>query len=541
MSKKRFDYTGRLGGLDDDRLMALAKMIELDNRRLVQEPLYRHKFNNDAQSKFREMVADYRVLIGGNKIGKTDELGFELVAMCKGKCDEFGINFPHKPPLKIWYCGRDRNVLSDEPLSSIKRYLKGDGIDYNVKYSGSTVLKMTITNDAGVQSEIWFKPYNGDIGIFESANVHAVFMDEEPPRDVFSAVKTKVAIMPGTVFIAMTPDRGLTWTYDLFEGSDPDHGSLVRNGDLQMYKCSVFDNVRNFKVEKGFEWVKYPPIARKVDLEYRVVNGELEVSVPDMFHRYLSKFEFMSEEYKMRILGEYMSFTGKVYPFDRYKNTFELGELPNFEDLKWFGALDYGYADECCYMLIGVDVLDNYWVLDGFYQSGLYSREQAKKIKQVNDYWGVKPLMIVADSQIANTLPEKDSLKPHIDSIKAYYIDELGVDYTAWRTEMIDKRDPVTKRDLVVQYMVNGKLRFCTFEDRLRPIISELGRLEYRQGSVEQFIQKADHADATLRMFFGAKVRYSHYEVSKERQVSHWQTPLKGSGRGHWRVSDLVY
>ncbi len=59
---------------------------------------------------------------------------------------------------------------------------------------------------------------------------NAVFMDEEPPRDVFSAIKPKIAVMPGYVFISMTPDKGMSWTYDLLNGSDPDHGVLAKNG-----------------------------------------------------------------------------------------------------------------------------------------------------------------------------------------------------------------------------------------------------------------------------------------------------------------------
>ncbi len=168
--------------LTPEQKKAMAMLIKKKQAKMQEEPLHKHRFNNYAQERFRNLTSRYRNHKAANKVGKTDELGFELVAMCKGKCEEFGINFPHKPPLKIWYCGRDRNVLSDEPLASIKRYLKGEGIDHKTVYAGQLINMMYIWDDHGNTSEIRFKPYNGEIGIFESANVHAVFMDEEPPR-----------------------------------------------------------------------------------------------------------------------------------------------------------------------------------------------------------------------------------------------------------------------------------------------------------------------------------------------------------------------
>ena len=504
--------------MSHDEMKATALLIQHRKQEIGKEPLYKHRFNNFAQARFRALVARYRNHKAANKVGKTDENGFELVAMCKGKCEEFGINFPHKPPLKIWYCGRDRNVLSDEPLGSIKRYLKGEGIDHRTIYTGQTINRMYIWDDKGNQSEVWFKPYNGEIGIFESANVHAVFMDEEPPRDIFSAIKAKIGVLPGYVFISMTPDKGMTWTYDLINGSDPDHGGLVTKGMLQTIESSVFDNMLNFPIVLGHKWVKFPIeyIDRIEGYEYEMIDGSLNVKASDTFADYVEMYTYGSNEYRMRVLGHYVSFTGKVYPFDMEKNTFDLHELPPLADLKFFGALDYGYSDECCFMLIGIDKQNNKWVIDGFYQSYLDSRDQAKKIKETCDFWGVRPEMIVADDQIENRLPERDAVKVHITSIKGYYEDELGENFTVWRTERMDKTDPMTKRDAAVISMKDGKLRFSKYQNKLYKHIQELMRLEFSEGKKDKIKGSGDHADAALRMFFGSKIEYSGYMTSEE-------------------------
>jgi len=504
--------------LTPEQKKAMAMLIKKKQAKMQEEPLYKHRFNNYAQERFRNLTSRYRNHKAANKVGKTDELGFELVAMCKGKCEEFGINFPHKPPLKIWYCGRDRNVLSDEPLASIKRYLKGEGIDHKTVYAGQLINMMYIWDDHGNTSEIRFKPYNGEIGIFESANVHAVFMDEEPPRDVFSAIKPKIAVMPGYVFISMTPDKGMSWTYDLLNGSDPDHGVLAKNGMLSTIDSSVFDNMRNFTMIEKNKWVQYPTeyIDKIEGYSYKEENGVTYVLAPDSFAEYIEGYTYGSNEYRMRVLGHYVSFTGKVYPFDMRRNTFELYELPPMNELKFFAALDPGYTDECCFALIAIDKYNNKWVIDGFYQSGLDSRDQAKKILDTCNFWGIRPEMIVADNQIENRLAQKDAQKPHIQSIKDYYYDELGSNWTFFRCEELDKRDPHIKRDAIVKDLKDAKLRISNHNNKLYLLQQEMMRLEYKEGDKTKTKGTKDHFDAALRIFYGANISYDHYLTSEE-------------------------
>lgn len=512
-----------LSTFDKDRLLAAATLLKAREAKMAREPLYKHSMNNIAQQRFRNMTSRYRVLIGGNKVGKTDEMGFELVAMCKDKCEEFGIIYPHKPPLNIWYCGRDRNVLSDEPLNSIKRYLKGEGIDYKTTFVGNTIHKMEIWDEErGIpRSQIWFKPYSGDKQgkrIFESSNVHAVFMDEEPPREVFSAIKTKIGVLPGYVFIAMTPDNGMTWTYDLFEGTDIEHGNIFKSGAMQVYRGTVFDNMRNFKNATSFDsWVRYPieyiePIP---EYEYKTEDGVCYVRTSDTFAQYIADFTFASDEYLYRILGQYISFTGKVYPFNVEKNTFGLSQLPAYDDLIFMGGLDYGYSDACCYILVAIDKTNTKYILDGFYESYLDSRQQARKIKEINEQWGVKPLQIVADNQIDNRLAQADAIKVHVTSIKGYYMDELGEDYTIWRTEALDKKEPHIKRDWVIKDLKDGKLKFLGTNYNLMPHRQEMARLEFK-GTKDKLKGKDDHFDATIRMFYGASIDYETWAYNNK-------------------------
>ena len=528
-----FKHKQMISQLDDQALKAAVLLAKHEKAKKQKEPLTKYKNNNRLGQKFDKLTTRYRVMKAGNKGGKTTKLGQMLVAMCKGKCEEFGINFPHKPPLKIWYCGRDRNVLSDEPLTSIKSFLKGENIDHRTVFTGQMVNMMYIWDDEGNQSEIRFKPYNGDIGIFESANVHAVFMDEEPPRDVFSAIKPKIAVMPGYVYIAMTPDRGMSWTFDLFKGTDPDHGTLAKNGQLSVVEGSVFDNIRNFKIADKKKWIRFPAewITRDEfeDFEFKTVDDIPYILVPDTFADYVNDYSYGSDEYRMRVLGHFVSFLGKVYPFDRTKNVVPLAAVPPFSELKFFGKFDYGYGDEAVYALVAIDRNNKKYNLGGFYQSYLDARDQAKKIKEFNDYWGVRPEMIVADNQILNRLPQKDEGKSHIQSIKDYFLDELGENYTTWRTEEMDKRNPVIKRDLFIRELKSGQYVFVDYNNFCYDFINEVERLEFAENNKEK-VKGKDHFDAATRYFYGANISWDSWVTSSEmteKKKVHWKYQSK--------------
>jgi hypothetical protein len=237
---------------------------------------------------------------------------------------------------------------------------------------------------------------------------------------------------------------------------------------------------------------------------------------------YLNDFVYGSNEYLMRALGRYVSFEGKVYFFQPFKvvnkvkvnwNVIDLHEVPDFSTMKFFGGLDYGKKDAFVYWIYGINKEDDMYILGEVYQTGLDAREQAKALKAVNDHWGVVPEMIVADNQICNKLAQADALKAHIQSIKDYYIDELGEHYTVWRTEEMDKRDPHIKRDHFDRKLKDGKVKFL--RGHTEKSYNEISRLEYSD-KVKDKTKGRDDADAVARMVTGANISYENWLSSKD-------------------------
>lgn len=564
-----YEYEDLLAELTEDELLTLCA-YEQDKKTIESnEPLTKDNYgNNLAQVEYTDAIGEFKyvLIIGGNKIGKTHIMAKIAVACCKGKAAEYGIDFKTKPPLNVWYGGRTLKVLGDEPLKSLKRFLKGEGIDHRTIYSGQEVSEMRIWDDYGNESTIYFKPYivkQEGVGTWESGNVDLVLADEEMPRKIFSAIKPKVSFTAGKVLMTMTPDHGITWSYDFLQGNDPDHSVLLKNERMKVIQATTFDNLLNFKIAKQLEWVRFPTnhakrrehhryltgielagLIKRENLElkhfpkkkvgeqevYDILPDAVYVETPDTFAEHLSQFSYMSQDYQMRILGLFVSVAGKVYDFQKYKhnedgtatnfNVFDLEELPDYKDLKFFATLDYGYSDEFVCLLIAIDKFDTKWVLQEIYQSYLTSDDQAKAMMKMFASWQVMPEMIIADKQINDEGRIQDKQKPHISSIKDSYQDTMN--FYNWRTEEMDKRDPETKRDRIRKEMKEGKIRFNAYNNWTYYTQQELMKLEY--ADTREKVKGKDHADAALRYFYGANISYEFFlttdELNQRKNIS---------------------
>jgi hypothetical protein len=225
----------------------------------------------------------------------------------------------------------------------------------------------------------------------------------------------------------------------------------------------------------------------------------------------------------MRILGRFVSFTGRVYPYNPEKNTFRLHELPPLDQLMFVGSLDYGYApDPASFSLWGISRDGIRYNMGGFYETHLTAPEQAKKMKAVCDWWGVRPIEIVADNQINANTGIQNKITKQVIRIKDQYYEELGTDWTYFRTEKSDKDDPASKRDRAIQAFQNGSIKFLSSEDYTPypclPKIQELQKLQFVDGNRQQ-VTNQNHFDAELRYFMAADYTWDYYRDTVESKL----------------------
>lgn len=464
----------------------VAYLSALDDIKTQEQinPLTRFRHNNEKQQEFLKFTKPFQFFIGGNKAGKTGTMTYKAINIILGNNPKF----PHEPPLTVWVCGETRPVLDDTITKQLKKWLRED--QYKIVKVGQFIEKMYVKDDKGRTSELIYKPYSGGVDIFESANVHLVVADEEMPEEIFSALPPRLVENSAWYMQAMTPTHGITYVKDMIEGTGK-YAGFKEKDFIDYVITSIYDNKMNL-----------PPEA-------------IEMMEAAFAHDPTMR--------KIRMLGQFESFEGKVYEFKEQNvnekgesenwHVFDLHELPDLDKCKFFGMLDYGRGDEFVYVLIALDEDDTFWFLDEVYQSGLEADEQAKLIEEMSERWEAKPEMIVADRQIKDKMAQGGS-------ILNIYLDELGEGFTAWRTLERDKRSPETARAQIGRRFqpnpVTGKPFYRFSAPYCRSCIKELKTLQWAKGGTNEKTSGKDHAEAALRYFTRADITFENYMTVSE-------------------------
>ena len=64
--------SNKINELSPEQKKAMALLIQAKKQKMEEEPLYKHRFNNLAQARFRALDNRYRNHKAANKVGKTD-------------------------------------------------------------------------------------------------------------------------------------------------------------------------------------------------------------------------------------------------------------------------------------------------------------------------------------------------------------------------------------------------------------------------------------------------------------------------------------
>ena len=182
----------------------------------------------DAGSRYPE-----RVLQAGNQFGKSIAGSFEAACHATGNYPEDWLGYKFDRPVVIWACGESstavRNV-SQRKLCGIPGIAAEDrGIDTSYPMipaediHGKPLLSHGVTGAYDMifvrhktrgqydgVSTIHFKSYEQGRDKFQGESVDVVWLDEEPPADIYTECLARTAATGGIVFITFTPLSGFT-------------------------------------------------------------------------------------------------------------------------------------------------------------------------------------------------------------------------------------------------------------------------------------------------------------------------------------------
>jgi phage terminase large subunit-like protein len=187
-----------------------------DSGPLRRELYPKHLSFFSAGSEHRE-----RAFIAGNRVGKTEGVGgYEVTCHLTGIYPDWWEGRRFTEPVMVWAAGNTSKTVRDilqlkmvGPLSAMGTgMIPADKIVHTSRKAGipEALELVYVEHVAGGHSTLNFKSYDQGREGFEGTEQHVIWLDEEPPVEIYGECLMRTATVQGLVLLTFTPLRGLT-------------------------------------------------------------------------------------------------------------------------------------------------------------------------------------------------------------------------------------------------------------------------------------------------------------------------------------------
>jgi phage terminase large subunit-like protein len=200
-----------------NQLAKLKRMQELQRNfsMFFYDPYKKQRDFHNAGKDFRE-----RLLMAGNKLGKTYAAGFEVAFGATGIYPDWWDGFRFKKQNRGWA----GSVTSELTRDGIQRILLGPtgrwgtgcipkDLIIDIKRARGVpdaVETVLVRHTNGDVSQITFKAYSDGREAWQAEDLDYVWFDEEPPYDIYIEGVTRTNNTGGPVFMTFTPLLGMS-------------------------------------------------------------------------------------------------------------------------------------------------------------------------------------------------------------------------------------------------------------------------------------------------------------------------------------------
>jgi len=213
------------------KILAAVKLRKI----AAYQPYPKQKIFHDLSRTKRE-----RALLAGNQLGKTLSCGAEVAFHTTGFYPEWweGRRFPG--PSKWWVANTNNETVRDNP----QRVLLGQNNEWGTgTIPRSAIAKaptmsrgfpdlvdhVQVKHASGGISTIQFKAYDQGRKRWQGATLDGLWLDEEPPPDMYSESQARVAATNGMIMLSMTPLLGMSEVVSYFYPNPNNaHRALVK-------------------------------------------------------------------------------------------------------------------------------------------------------------------------------------------------------------------------------------------------------------------------------------------------------------------------
>ena len=209
----------------------LARAVEI--ARELERRKQRNQLANyipyEYQEKFHNTDEPQRLLMAGNRVGKSMCGAMEMAYHLTGKYPKWWNGRKFVKPIRAWVggvsnettrdvCQKELLGQPDDPAARGTGSIPAELIGETVRKPGvpNAVNSLVVKHVTGGNSRLAFKAYEMGKEKWMGEAVDVVWLDEEPPTSIYSQALTRTADRGGIVFMTFTPESGMTETVAQF-------------------------------------------------------------------------------------------------------------------------------------------------------------------------------------------------------------------------------------------------------------------------------------------------------------------------------------
>lgn len=233
---------------------------------LCRELYPKHLSFFEAGTRYRE-----RLMMAANRVGKTEGVGgYEVVLHLTGRYPDWwtGRRFDHS--IKAWAAGDTsktvRDILQEKLLGPVGQFGTGlipkeDIIRTSSKPGVADAVEIIyVRHVSGGESKIVLKSYDQKRESFQGSEQDLIWLDEEPPLDIYTECLLRTMTTNGLIMLTFTPLMGMSETVMAFMPS----GEIAERDDgTKFVVMATWDDVPHLDAKTKEElWNSIPSFQR---------------------------------------------------------------------------------------------------------------------------------------------------------------------------------------------------------------------------------------------------------------------------------------
>lgn len=232
------DTLKRSRELSREEKIELVKLLEEKQRRQSRRKLQTY-FPEEGPLR-RELYAKHceffaagashreRLMLAANRVGKTEGVGgYEMTCHLTGQYPPWWVGRRFSKPIKAWAAGDTsktvREILQQKLLGPVGAWgtglIPGDSVVRIVRSSGGvadTIEIVYVRHVSGGDSVLVFKSYDQRQEAFQGTEQDVIWLDEEPPLEIYSECLIRTMTNSGMIMLTFTPLYGMSEVVLLF-------------------------------------------------------------------------------------------------------------------------------------------------------------------------------------------------------------------------------------------------------------------------------------------------------------------------------------